>query len=89
MGSGKRCKGKLSCQAALYPLGEKEYNAVIIQAINALSEVPGLTVEYGPMSTCFTGEEEAVFKGIRALTCIAGQERAFTLTLTLSNVCGL
>ena len=89
MGSGKRCKGKLSCQAALYPLGEKEYNAVIIQAINALSEVPGLTVEYGPMSTCFTGEEEAVFEGIRILTQTAHREGAFTLTLTLSNVCGL
>ncbi|HHH84774.1 MAG TPA: hypothetical protein ENL15_02335 [Firmicutes bacterium] len=89
MGSGKRCEGKLSCQASLYPLGVDEYKAIIIKAIDALSEVPGLTVEYGPMSTWFTGEEEAVFEGIRALARTAGQEGTFTLTLTLSNVCGL
>jgi len=80
---------KLSCQAALYPLGEKDYNAVIIKSVKALSEVPGLDVEYSPMSTCFAGEETAVFEGIRILTRTAHREGAFTLTLTLSNVCGL
>ena len=89
MGSGKKCEGKLSCQAALYPLGDNDYNAIIIKAINALSEVSELKVEYGPMSTCFSGEEEAVFEGIRALTRTARREGASTLTLTLSNVCGL
>ena len=89
MGFGKKCEGKLSCQAALYPLGDNDYNAIIIKAINALSEVSELKVEYGPMSTCFSGEEEAVLAGIRALTWAARKEGAFTLTLTLSNVCGL
>ena len=89
MGSGKKCEVKLSCQAALYPLGEKDYNAVIIKSVKALSEVPGLDVEYSPMSTCFAGEETAVFEGIRILTRTAHREGAFTLTLTLSNVCGL
>lgn len=89
VGSGKSCEGKLSCQAALYPLGEKDYNAVIIKAVKALSEVPGLDVEYSPMSTCFSGDEEKVFDAIRVLTRTAHREGAFTLTLTLSNVCGL
>lgn len=89
MGSGKKCEVKLSCQAALYPLGGKDYNAIIIKAVNALSEMPGLKVEFGPMSTCFTGEEEAVFEGIRVLTRAARNEGAFSLSFTLSNVCGL
>ena len=89
MGSGKKCEVKFSCQAALYPLGEKDYNAVIKKSVKALAEVPGLDVEYNPMSTCFAGEETAVFEGIRILTRTAHREGAFTLTLTLSNVCGL
>jgi uncharacterized protein YqgV (UPF0045/DUF77 family) len=76
----------VSCQLSLYPLGTEDLSPAIEAAVEELRRL-GLAVEVGPMSTYVTGEDDAVFRGIRnAFAAVAGRGQV-VMTITLSNAC--
>ncbi len=74
----------VSCQFALYPLGEAELGPAIHAGLAALS-ARGLSVEPGPMSTLVRGPVDEVFAALAEAFKAAGG--ATVLVATVSNAC--
>jgi uncharacterized protein YqgV (UPF0045/DUF77 family) len=81
-------KKEISCQLALYPLGDQNYSDIISRVIESLEGIEGLYVEIGSMSTVIFGEEKLVWDGIKKLYREADKKCQFSLIATFSNVCG-
>jgi uncharacterized protein YqgV (UPF0045/DUF77 family) len=75
----------VSCQFALYPLGQTHLGPAIEVALSALL-ARGLSVEPGPMSTLVRGPAEEVLAGV-AEAFLAAADGATVLVATLSNAC--
>jgi len=82
-------KNELSCQMALYPLGQKKYGQIIGEIIGELEGEEGVHMEVGPLGTLLQGPSPAIWKIIREISEKADQKGDYVLQLTLSNVCGL
>ncbi|MGE0652966.1 MAG: YkoF family thiamine/hydroxymethylpyrimidine-binding protein [Alphaproteobacteria bacterium] len=78
----------VSCQISIYPLGVEELGPAIEAAVAELREA-GLEPEVGPMATYVTGDEDAVFEGLRRAFAAAAREGHVVMTLTVSNACPL
>ncbi|MCG0278570.1 MAG: Ykof family thiamine-binding protein [Thermanaeromonas sp.] len=77
----------LACQVALYPLGVKEYPEIIKDVLASWS-TQGLEVETNSMSTILRGEEEEVWRAVKALFKAAACRGEVVLVATFSNRCG-
>jgi uncharacterized protein YqgV (UPF0045/DUF77 family) len=75
----------VSCQFALYPLGQSHLGPTIDAALSALS-ARGLSVEPGQMSTMVRGPLEEVFAGLAEAFRAAGDDDT-VLVATVSNAC--
>ncbi|GBF10183.1 YkoF family thiamine/hydroxymethylpyrimidine-binding protein [Tepidibacillus infernus] len=81
----------ISCQVALYPLATKEFDQVIVEALDAVKPLKeeGLTIEVGSMSTIFKGPDDLVWKAVRLLFDTAKQNgQQIVLNTQISNECG-
>ena len=81
----------ISCQLTLYPLATKDFESVIIKALDSISSLKseGLTIEIGSMSTILKGNDEVVWKAVRTLFDQASdQGQQIVLNASFSNECG-
>ncbi len=86
MGAGEN---RIACQLSLYPLGEVDYVQKIKNVLDTLQKERELEVEVGNMSTFIRGSEDRVWKTLQEIFKSAASEGNFTLSVTLSNVCGV
>ncbi len=82
-------KNELSCQMALYPLGQKNYGEIIGEVIAELEGEEGVNMEVGPLSTLLQGPAQAIWEIIGDISRKADQKGDFVLQLTVSNACGV
>jgi len=81
----------ISCQIALYPLATKDFEKIIVEALDTVQPLKeqGLSIEVGAMSTILRGPDEVVWKGIRRLFDKASENgQQIVLNLQVSNECG-
>ena len=81
----------ISCQIALYPLATKDFESVIIKALDSISSLKseGLSIEVGSMSTVLKGKDEVVWKAVRTVFDQAShQGQQIVLNASFSNECG-
>ncbi len=81
----------ISCQVALYPLATKEFEKVIVDALEAIQPLKeqGLTIEVGAMSTILKGTDDIVWQGIRMLYEKSSENgQQIVLNVQMSNECG-
>ncbi len=76
----------ISAQVSLYPLRQAHLSPAIEQALH-LFQTHGLDVRPGEMSTLVTGDDEAVFTGLKQLFEQAAQQGDVVMVVTLSNAC--
>jgi uncharacterized protein YqgV (UPF0045/DUF77 family) len=73
-------------QVSLYPLRQAHLSPVIEQA-SRVFRAHGLAVKPGDMSTLVTGDDEAVFAGLKEIFTKAAQHGDVVMVVTLSNAC--
>ena len=81
----------ISCQLALYPLATKDFETVIVDAINVIRplEKEGLTIDIGAMSTVIKGKDELVWKAVQLLFNQSTKDgQQIVLNASFSNECG-
>lgn len=76
----------ISAQVSLYPLRSAHVSPVIEQALRVF-QVHGLVVRPGDMSTLVTGDDDAVFAGLKEIFAQAAQQGDVVMVVTLSNAC--
>jgi uncharacterized protein YqgV (UPF0045/DUF77 family) len=76
----------VSAQVSLYPLKQDSLSPAIEEALDALHS-KGLLVYSGVMSSFVTGDEEAIFAGLREAFRRAGQHGPTVMVVTVSNAC--
>ncbi len=76
----------ITAQVSVYPLGQRNINPPIEQAIEML-RAAGLVVESGAMSTVLAGEADGVFAALRDVFGAMAEQGAVVMTVTFSNAC--
>ncbi|MDI3481065.1 MAG: hypothetical protein PWQ97_720 [Tepidanaerobacteraceae bacterium] len=56
----------MSCQVSLYPLGTKDYEKIVLEAVKNLPQ-EGVEVDLTPMSTLLRGEDDKVWEAVKAI----------------------
>ncbi|MCG0275421.1 MAG: Ykof family thiamine-binding protein [Thermosediminibacteraceae bacterium] len=75
----------ITCQVSLFPLGREDYERIVLRALDCLKSF-NVEVEVTPLSTLIRGDEEEVWKAVRALYEEGVREgEKVVLTLTLTN----
>ncbi|MCR4430317.1 MAG: Ykof family thiamine-binding protein [Tepidanaerobacteraceae bacterium] len=77
----------MSCQVSLYPLGTKDYEKIVLEAVKNLPE-EGVEVDLNPMSTLLRGEDEKVWEAVKSLYKTGKNFGDLVMVITLSNRCG-
>jgi len=73
----------LGCQFSIYPLRQSDVDTPVQAAIKAAA-AEGCRVRVGNLSTLISGNEDEVFRGLRAAFAAARLEGAAVLTATLA-----
>lgn len=77
----------ISCQVSLYPLGNPEYQKVVLEALKNLN-TGDMQVDVNPMSTILKGDDEEVWKAVRHLYETGRKSGDVVMVVTLSSRCG-
>ncbi|MFO7151937.1 MAG: YkoF family thiamine/hydroxymethylpyrimidine-binding protein [Bacillota bacterium] len=74
----------ITCQVSLFPLGREDYEKVVLRALEWLKSFE-VEMEVTPLSTVMRGDDEEVWKALRALYeegVREGGQVIFTVTMT-------
>ncbi|MCF6096091.1 Ykof family thiamine-binding protein [Thermovorax subterraneus] len=74
----------ITCQVSLFPLGREDYEKVVLKALDRLKDFD-VEMELTPLSTIIRGDDEEVWKAVRALYeegLKEGGKVIFTVTMT-------
>lgn len=78
----------MSCQVSLYPLGNRDYEKIVLEAVRSLPQ-EGIEVDVNPMSTILRGDDEKVWEAVKSLYQTGKSFGYMVMTMTLSNRCGI
>ena len=76
----------IAAQVSIYPLRQNRFSPAISRATELLKQ-HGLNVESGSMSSVVSGEDEALFDGLKAAFQHISSEGEVVMLATFSNAC--
>jgi uncharacterized protein YqgV (UPF0045/DUF77 family) len=76
----------IAAQVSIYPLRQPSLSSTIDAALQVFQE-HGLEVQAGAMSSLLTGDDEAVFAGLREAFARATEQGEVVMVVTVSNAC--
>jgi len=77
---------KISAQFSLYPLRQPKLSPIINKAYSVL-KTHGLKYIPGSMSSLIIGDENAIWKGLKAVFSSASKNGEIVMVVTFSNAC--
>ncbi len=78
---------QITAQIGFYPIQSSDYKSEVNQAIELIRQYP-LEFEIGLLSTTVRGNREVVFQMLQALFTTMETRCRFTMSVTMSNLCG-
>jgi uncharacterized protein YqgV (UPF0045/DUF77 family) len=76
----------IAAQVSIYPLRQPSLAPAIDTALQVFQE-HGLDVQPGAMSSLVSGDDEAIFAGLREAFAHATEQGEVVMVVTLSNAC--
>jgi uncharacterized protein YqgV (UPF0045/DUF77 family) len=76
----------IAAQVSIYPLRQPALSPAIETALQVFQK-RGLEVQPGAMSSLVTGDDEAVFAGLREAFARATEQGEVVMVVTVSNAC--